>query len=224
MTQMAEEANVLPPEQLGKRAGRSTELAARYVTETVRAAGSERLSCSLLQVDLAGAFDNVHHGWLMTTMEDQGWPQWMRNWVNSFLDGQEATLSFDDWEPPVFRVPAGVPQGSPLFPLLFILFTVSLFEELRETKGISTIGFADDTNLVAVGRKSSDCCDALKDGWDVCDAWAKRRGITFGPDKSTLLHFSQTRAPITETLNLSGRETKPAEETSITLRHLRSKM
>ena len=63
---------------------------------------------------------------------------------------------------------------------------------LRDIKGIGTIGFADDTNLVAVEKKASD-------GWDICDAWAKRRGMTFGPEESTLLQFSQTRTPITET-------------------------
>ena len=91
----------------------------------------------------------------------------------------------------------------------------------------SSVCFVRIQHLASRPHSCSQCDplhDALKDGWDVCDAWAKRRGMTFGPDKSTLLHFSQTRAPITETLNLSGREIKPAEETRFLGVHLDRKL
>ena len=61
---------------MGNRAGRSTELAARIVIETVRTVWKKRLTISLLQLDLKGAFNNVNHEWLLTTLTSQGWPQW----------------------------------------------------------------------------------------------------------------------------------------------------
>ena len=98
MTRTAEESGMLPPEQLGNREGRSTELAARFVTETVKASWGKKLNCSMLQLDLKGAFDNVHHGWLLMTMKDQGWPRWITNWTESYLRDRKAVLAFDDWE------------------------------------------------------------------------------------------------------------------------------
>ncbi|KAI6777602.1 uncharacterized protein J7T54_000291 [Emericellopsis cladophorae] len=80
------------------------------------------------QLDLKGAFDRVHHGWLIATLKDQGWPRWVVRWVTSFLADRTATLTFDDWEAEPLKVPAGVPQGSPLSPLLFILFSTPLFQ------------------------------------------------------------------------------------------------
>ena len=66
MSRLAEKAGILPPEQMGNREKRSTELAARFVVETVRSAWSMNLTSSLLQLDLKGAFDRVHHGWLVS--------------------------------------------------------------------------------------------------------------------------------------------------------------
>jgi len=61
MTRAAEDQEILPLEQFGNRAYRSTELAARVVIETVRVSWKERLLTSLLQLDLKGAFDIVNH-------------------------------------------------------------------------------------------------------------------------------------------------------------------
>ena len=213
ITQMAEESGVLPPEQMGNRAGRSTELAARFVVETVRASWEKRLNCSMLQLDLKGAFDNVHHRWLIETLKDQGWPRWVTNWTRSYLQDRKAILSFDDWESTTYNVQAGVPQGSPLSPLLFILFLAPLFDELRKINGVATVGFADDTNLVAVGKQSEDCCQALEKGWQVCDTWAKRRGMTFEPAKSVLTHFTRGRKPVKCGLRLGEQTVEPVEET-----------
>ena len=49
----------------------------------------------------------------------------------------------------------GVPQGSPLSPVLFILYIASLYKALKEDYPlVSIVGFADDTNLLAFGRNS----------------------------------------------------------------------
>ena len=56
MTEAAEFCDILPPEQFGNKAGRSTELAARVVIETAKAAWASKLTTSLLQLDLKGAF------------------------------------------------------------------------------------------------------------------------------------------------------------------------
>ena len=153
MTAAAEKYGILPPEQFGNREGRSTELVTRVVIETVRAAWTASLSTSLLQLDLEGAFDTVNHEWLEATLVGQGWPRWTTRWVASFLKDRIATLSFDDWTSEEVAVPAGVPQGSPISPLLFCLFMVPLYDRLRIVRGLATVGFADDSNLLACGTE-----------------------------------------------------------------------
>ena len=178
----------------------------------------------MLQLDLEGALDNVHHGWLVATLEEQGWPPWTTKWVNSFLHDRKATLSLDDWESKPYSVPAGVPQGSPISPLLFILFKTPLFTRIRSVKGIGTVGFADDTNIVALGKTSADCCAPLEEGWQICDQWARRRGMRFGLEKSVLMHFSRACAKNAEPQKLDGREIRPVESSRFLGMHLDRKL
>ena len=212
MTEAAEARGVLPPEQMGNRAGRSTELAARVVIETTKAAWKKRLTTSLLQLDLKGAFDNVNHEWLLATLASQGWPTWILRWTHSFLLNREACLSFDDWESESRRVPAGVPQGSPISPLLFCLFMAPLYDKLRAIRGVATIGFADDTNLLACGSDTAQCVTALEEAWKVCDSWTKERSMTFEPAKSSLVHFTRARSPRLEPISLGSIQVSPQED------------
>jgi hypothetical protein len=69
LAEAAEEANLLPKEQFGNRRNRSTELAGRFVATAVRTAWSWGGKASLLQLDLKGAFDSVHHGALLATLK-----------------------------------------------------------------------------------------------------------------------------------------------------------
>jgi len=211
MTEAAEARGVLPRNEWGDRAGRSTELAAQVVIETSKAAWKKRLTTSLLQGDLKGAFDNVSHGWLLATLASQGWPTWILRWTHSFLLNREACLSFGDWELGSRRVPAGVLQGSPISPLLLCLFMVPLYDKLRAIRGVATIGFADDTNSLACGSDTAQCVIALEEAWKVCDNWTKERLMTFEPAKSSLVHFTRARSPRLEAISRRSIQVLPQE-------------
>jgi hypothetical protein len=85
---------------------------------------------------------------------------------------------------------AGVPQGSPLSPILYI---ATLYEGLSAQAGLLVVGFADDTNLMVFGRDVIMNCRRLEAAWTVCEGWARTRGIEFAPQKSELMHFSRAR-------------------------------
>ena len=74
-----------------------------------------------------------------------------------------AILYFNGQSTEDIPVEAGVPQGSPLSPILFILYIASLYEALkRDHPMVSIIGFADDTNLLAYGRNAKACTSQLE--------------------------------------------------------------
>jgi hypothetical protein len=75
--EVAEAFGLLPDEQMGNRENRSTELAIRLVTAQVREAWRQRATASLLQLDIIGAFDRVNYTRLLTTLRNQGFPQWL---------------------------------------------------------------------------------------------------------------------------------------------------
>ena len=216
ITEAAESHGLLPKEQMGNREHRSTELAIRLVTAQVREAWRQRATATLLQLDLTGAFDRVNYIRLLATLRDQGFPQRLVCWVRNWLTNRKATLSFDGQKTQKISIRAGVPQGSPLSPVLFILYIASLYKELKDKHpGISLVGFADDTNILAFGKHSSTNCRQLEEAWSTCLRWATAHGMEFNPAKSELIHFNKGRAQWTEPLHLAqpasqdGAEIKP---------------
>ncbi|EAQ87496.1 hypothetical protein CHGG_04115 [Chaetomium globosum CBS 148.51] len=78
-----------------------------------------------------------------------GFPRWLVLWTRDWLTGREATLLFDGKTAAPTAIRAGVPQGSPLSPVLFILYISSLYKQLKdEHPHLAITGFADDTNLL----------------------------------------------------------------------------
>ena len=78
------------------------------------------------------------------------------------LTSRSTTLTFDGKDTKRLHMPAGVPQGSPLSPILFILFITLLFRLLKKQEGIIGIRYADDINLLAPSRIAKKSCEALK--------------------------------------------------------------
>src|SRR5204863_5318824 len=113
-----------------------------------------------------------------------GFQPWVVRWVRSFLTECTAHLRFDGEDSDRLPVPAGVPQGSPLSPILFILYTASLYRDLARYAGLASVGFSDDLNLVAVGRMAEQTRDILEHTWGCCERWARTRGMQFAPQKT----------------------------------------
>jgi Reverse transcriptase (RNA-dependent DNA polymerase) len=88
---------------------------------------------------------------------------------------------------------AGVPQGSPLSPILFILYITSMYEALEAVVKISVIGFADGTNIIAFGQTVPENCRTLERAWAVCEKWSESRGMEFEPGKASLSQGHETR-------------------------------
>ena len=126
LSEAAEARGLFPDGQFGNRKGRSTEAAVKFTIQAVRAAWRAGGTASLLQVDLQDAFDCVHHGALIGTLYGMSLPNWFLVWLKSFLSGREAALMVDRVATPFVPVPSGVPQGSPLSPVLFLLFLAPL--------------------------------------------------------------------------------------------------
>jgi hypothetical protein len=194
ITAVAEEAGLLPAEQMGNREARSTESAIRLVVAQVEEAWSLGASASLLQLDIQGYFDSISHARLVDSLEKALLPTWVVSWVKDYLQGRRASLYFDGALSPAQDIKAGVPQGSPLSPILAILYLAPLYQLLKNKHPqISLVGFADDTNLLAFGKTPEATTRQLERAWATCQAWGLTRGVIFAPEKSELLHFTRAR-------------------------------
>jgi hypothetical protein len=149
----------------------------------------------LLQLDIKEAFDAVHHQWLKAIMRKAGYPDWCQRWMRSYLADRTAYFVFDSQKSSNFKTIAGVPQGFLLLPVLFLLYIATLYENLQAAHPqLIIVGFADNTNLLAISGTFEANKDLLKAAWKTCEKWFQKTGIEFASEKSELLHFSKARA------------------------------
>ena len=149
-----------------------------------------------LAFDIKGAFDRVTDARLVKRLWEQGILLTMIRWVASILNNRTAALGLDgetgDQEPVKIRVP----QGSPVAPILFMLFTVPLFKILtKEDKnaGIKIRGYVDDGLLTSRAQKEKISVAKVQETFIKVETWATENGMVFDPAKFEAIHFSRKR-------------------------------
>ena len=184
---------VLHPQHFGALPGRSaTDLAAAVVHDMEEALLRGQVG-TMLTLDVKGAFDAVLPGRLVRRLQEQGWPPNLVRWVSCFATGRAATLRLDDETGPEFPLLAGLPQGSPVSPVLFMLFLQPLFTLGVRERRRARHGFADDICLLAACPSLDENCDTVRADYLLLTEWGRREGLSFDPKKTELLHFSRKK-------------------------------
>jgi retron-type reverse transcriptase len=215
---LAEQYHLLPNTQMGKRPNRSTETALELLIEQIHTVwGPNRHIASVLSLDISGAFDTVNHLRLLDNLRKKGVPLWFVRTIRSFLTDRTTTLMVDGEETPERQLLAGVPQGSPLSPILFLFYNAPLLEALKlPEQQVSPVGFADDVSLLTYGESTIQNCTALELAHEKCLEWAYTHGMRFAPDKYTLTHFTRRRNfDLSQPIRLAGVEINPTPSIKI---------
>ena len=158
-------------------------------------------------LDFAKAFDKVPVARLLEKVKAHGIRGNVLRWIRSWLtDRQQRVVlngNFSEW----MAVLSGVPQGSVLGPLLFIIFINDLDEEIPG--GVMVSKFADDTKVartVATEEGRAELQEALRK----LELWAARWGMEFNILKCKVMHFGRNNPRHDYTMN--GRLLEKTEE------------
>jgi Reverse transcriptase (RNA-dependent DNA polymerase)/Endonuclease-reverse transcriptase len=205
LSTVAEKYKLLPQSQMGNRKGRSTESALQLLTEYIHSVWlSKKHTASVLSLDISGAFDTVNHSRLLANLQSKKIPGWLIRWIRAFLTDRSTTLLIDGETTTPHQLSNGVPQGSPLSPILFLFYNGPLLEALDQPRQrLHPLGYADDVNLLTYSETETENCKRLERAHDICLKWAKTHGMKFAAAKYTLMHFSRrhqsttSRAPVT---------------------------
>lgn len=209
--------NKLPDRQFGARAGYCATDAVLELVDYIK----EDLSATTtaMMVDIKGAFDNVNRKKLIKVMRKLGLPETAVKWVFEFTKYRSASLVLDGFETEADTVSTGVPQGSPISPLLFLIYTTPLYD-MVEAEGLQVTGFVDDITIYTRGSMEENTERLSKALRMVCE-WAKsmHTEIDLG-DKLGFVHFNRSRKfPDIKDISLAlpGKEEKkkPDEEVKL---------
>lgn len=201
---LADQYNLLPKTYIGGRKMTSTEHAIHLLLEKIHKAWKHNEVASLLLLDASGAFDNVSHPRLLHNLQKRRIDPKMVQWIGSFLNNRTTTLVLPEFTAQASEVYTGIPQGSPLSPILYLFYNADLLEECASTK-VGTLGYIDDVSLLATGPTVQHNTQALKVAHKKAEDWARKHGLVFATAKYTLVHFTRnTKVNIDHPLRLPG--------------------
>ena len=138
----------------------------------------------VIYLDFAKAFDKVPHSRLIRKLQSHGIQGQVLKWIEGWLKGRKQRVSLNGRFSKWCEVLSGVPQGSVLGPLLFLIFINDIDDDV-----ISKLcKFADDTKVGrAVG--SEDEVNILRNDLKKLCEWAKDWQMLFNVDKCVVIHF-----------------------------------
>ena len=138
--------------QFGFRKKHSTNHALIEITETIRQAlDNKKIACGIF-VDLQKAFDTVNHDILISKLDHYGIRGSANKWFASYLKNRSQFVSILGFDSSTKPISHGVPQGSVLGPLLFLIYINDLHLAIKNSK---VFHFADDTNLLNIGSSKN---------------------------------------------------------------------
>ena len=167
-----------------------------YVTDISRELESKRQVDSVY-IDFAKAFDTVPHNLIVDKLNHLGLPSWFTEWLYSYLSERKAFVKMYSTRSKTFEIPSGVPQGSVLGPLIFIIYVNDLYELLSSSK----LSFADDLKFFRVINSSADC-DAVQEDIDQLLVWCSDNGMRVNSKKCKVISYTRRNDTIHHHYNI----------------------
>jgi ribonuclease HI len=188
LAHLANTTDLLDDDQLGGRAQKSAIDAALSITHDIQIAKNDGLITSALFLDIKGAFDHVSKNQLLKICIELGLPKSLYNWINSFLIDRFIQLAFDGETQPKNRINIGIPQGSPVSPILFLIYIQALFKEIKSVQ-FRIPSYIDDIGIITTGKNAAENCKKLNTVVGKIFNWANQNATAFDKDKTELIHF-----------------------------------
>ena len=133
--------------QSGFRPGHSCETHMVRVVDDVLAEMDRGNIVAVIQIDLSAAFDTIDHGQLLRRLEERyGIGSTVLTWFSSYLANRGYKVKVENSFSPEFSLKYGVPQGSLLGPVLFVLYVEPL-EPIVKAFGLTIRLYADDSTI-----------------------------------------------------------------------------
>jgi ribonuclease HI len=186
---------LLPPTHLGGRKGVSTDHAIQLVIERIREAWGRGLPVvSMLLLDVVGAYDNAHHDRLLHNLRRKRLGHYAP-WIQAFLSERTTRIRMPEGMSERIPTTTGIPQGSPISPILYLIYNADLLSDCAEpTEGTTTSGWVDDVSFLTTGASEQANVRKLNRACGKADEWARKHASIFDTKKYKLVHFVNPRS------------------------------
>ena len=183
--------NILNENQHGFRAKKSTGTAVFDVIKDLFQVWNEKGYSSCIFIDYSKAFDTIDHNILVNKLEIYGLDQNSITFMKSYLANRHQRITIKNESSGYTKLRCGVPQGSILGPLLFIIYTNDIFLEMSNTEHIYM--YADDTLLLNQGKNELEAVQQSQNCFDKVISWCNLNRLTINRSKTKHLCVSRNK-------------------------------
>ena len=155
---------------------------------------------ALVFCDFSKAFDRVWHKGLLLKLEKYGINGKLLLWIKNYLTNRKQCVRITNLISNENSIKAGVPQGSVLGPLLFLLYINDIASSLLSVCSL----YADDTSLLFSSTNVLEIEQTLNEDLKVLDNWSKKWLMSFNPKKTNIMIISNIILPYTPTFYLNN--------------------
>ena len=177
--------SILHPSQSGFRSGHSTNTALLDVSDFILENMNEGRATAAIFLDLKKAFDTVNHDILISKLHFYGIKGSALNWFISYLTNRSQIVTINSHFSDPQNINIGVPQGSILGPLLFIIYVNSLPDSVT----CKCIMYADDTTLLCSSSDPISLQSDLTSSLTSIANWFEVNKLTLNVKKTKLMIF-----------------------------------
>ena len=211
LIQYIESHGLMNPNQHGFRAGRSCLSQLLQHFDQVTRLLEQGKNVDVVYLDFGKAFDKLDFQITLQKLLKLGITGKLHKWIESFLTGRKQRVVVQQHLSSETDVISGVPQGSVLGPLLFLVM-ISDIDAHTTTSFVSS--FADDTRVMA-GTSSSQDVTYMQNDLNIIYQWAQNNNATFNAGKFECLRYGRNQDLIASTAYLSNSATPIACSTSV---------
>ena len=188
--------NLITKNQSGFRPGDSTTNQLLYLVDVLHRSFdyTESLEVRAVFLDISKALDKVWHNGLIFKLEQNGISGGLLQLLENYLSNRKQRVVLNNFNSQYSSIESGVPQGSVLGPLLFLIYINDLEKNIKYNIKF----FADDTMLFSVVKKPDISAPDLNLDLDTINKWAHQWKLEFNPDPSkqaTEVLFSCKKKP-----------------------------
>ena len=138
-------------------------------------------------IDFSRAFDTISHDILLNKLQFYGFRGKAHDWIKNYLTNRKQFVAYNNSHSQLGNVTIGVPQGSILGPLLFLLYVNDIYAISKE---MSCIQFADDTTLFTSGNNLTDLACVVNTELRTINEWINLNKLSLNIAKTSYMVIS----------------------------------
>ena len=187
-----ETRNLLFQNQHAYRKNHSTSTSLTQLSEYVHKEMEKGNVVGIASLDLSKAFDTIDHNILLEKLAQLNFDKDATTWIKSYLTNRNQKTKFTNYTSDEEVVQSGVPQGSILGPILFIIFTHD-FKQALNLPDLHITAYADDTQLIVSGKTYVEIKEKLEKAIKEASNWFTKNSLCINAGKSEILVIGTPR-------------------------------